>query len=336
MADARRNEDPAATLHRLVNGYQVSQALHVAATLRLADRIADGVNGNDELAAATASHPATLYRLLRALAAVGVFVERDGRRFELTPVGEHLRSDAVSSSQAWAAFIGRPYYWEAWSRLGDSVRTGENAFRLTHGVGPWEFRSEHPEESAIFDHAMAGLTRRVSTAVIDAFDFGRFARIVDVGGGNGAFLADVLAACPDSTGVLLDQPHVVAGADTVLPPTRSEIVAGDFFAGVPAGGDAYVMKAILHDWMDPEAAQILATCRAAVGPEARLLVVERVLAGPNEGPDGKLSDLNMLVGPGGLERTPEEFAALLAATGFELVQVVATASPVSVLEARPA
>lgn len=331
---------PSAELLRLVNGYQVSQAIHVAATLGIADLLRDGPRASDDLATATRTHPASLYRVLRALAAVGVFHEDEGRRFSLTAMGECLRSDAADPVGPWAAYVGRPYVWQAWAHLLHGVRTGENAFRHVHGVDAWEYRSRHPEEGAVFDRAMTGLSRRLAEAVVAAYDFARFGRVVDVGGGHGAMLAAILAAHPRMRGVLFDQPHVVAGAEAVLRAAgvaeRCEVAAGSFFEAVSGGGDAYLLKAILHDWDDAASAAILKTCRRAMRPETRLLVLERVVAPPNEVPEAKFSDLNMLVVPGGRERTREEFAALFAAAGFRLEAVVPTGTRLCVIEGAPA
>jgi hypothetical protein len=319
----------AADLRQLVNSYQVSQAVHVAAVLGLADLVAGGPRTSDDLAAATDTDADALYRLLRALASVGVFRERDGKRFELAELGRPLRSDVPDSLADWAVFVGRRYYRDAWSSLLDSVRTGENAFRLTHGVGVWEYRAEHPDEAAAFDRAMAANSRVIVRSLLAAYDFGRYGTIVDVGGGNGALLAALLEANPGSRGILFDQPHVVQGVDLG---ERCDIVAGSFFESVPEGGDAYLLKWILHDWEDAEAIAILRTIRRRGAP---VLVIERDLGPPNEAPEAKLSDLNMLVAPGGRERTVAEFALLLAAADYELVADVPTASGMHVLEAAP-
>jgi hypothetical protein len=318
------DESPSATLRRLVNGYQVSQALHVAATLGVADRLADGPRSSDEIAAAVGAYADSLYRVLRALAAVGVLHEEDGRRFALTPVGECLRSDADEPVGGWAAMIGRPYVWRAWDGLLDSVRTGENAFARLHGVDPWTYRTRDPEEGAIFDRAMGDLTRRAYPSTLAAIDFSRFGTVVDVGGGNGALLVALLQANPGMRGVLLDLPHAVAAAERAIAAAglegRCEAIARSFFDGVPDGGDAYVLRAILHDWDDDEAAAILRRVRAAARDDATLVVIERDLGPPNAVPEAKLSDLNMLVVPGGRERTIDEYGALLAAAGFRLVE----------------
>jgi O-methyltransferase/methyltransferase family protein len=305
-------------LRRLVNGYQVTQAIHVAVTLGIPDLLAGGARGGDDLAGETESHAPTLYRLLRALASVGVLHEDDQRRFTLTSLGEGLRSDAEPSLAAWARFVGRRYHWEAWGHLLHSVRTGENAFWDLHGESVWEYRATRPEESEIFDAAMTALTRVGNQALVAAYDFGRFGVVVDVGGGRGALLGAILDAYPQVRGVLFDQPHVVAGVDVGV---RCEVVPGSFFDAVPEGGDAYVLKSIIHDWDDEEAVRILRVCRRVARPGSALLVIERELGGPNELPQAKFSDLNMLVVPGGRERSQEEYGALFAASGFELVHV---------------
>jgi len=327
-------------LQRLITGYQVSQALHVAATLGIADRLGDGPQSCEDLAAAAGAHAPTLYRLLRALAAVGVFREEPDRRFALTPLGAGLRADAPQPVGPMAVFVGQPYYWQAWGHLLHSVRTGENAFRALNGISVWEYRARHPEAGAGFDAAMTAGSRRVAGAVAAAYDFGARRCVVDVAGGQGALLAAILSRHPHLRGVLFDQPHVVAGAAPVLRAAgvegRCEVVGGDFFTSELPAGDAYVLKAILHDWEDAPATALLRNCRRTLAADGRLLLVERVLAPPNEGAAGKLSDLNMLVSPGGQERSEAEWAALLDAGGFRLAGVTPTAAGVSVIEAAPA
>jgi len=334
------DDSPSVILRRLVNGYQVSQAIHVAATLGVADRLADGPRTSDELAAAVGAHAPTLYRLLRALAAVGVLHEEDGRRFALTPVGECLRSDADEPVGGWAAMIGRPYVWQAWGALLHSVRTGESAFEHVHGVDPWTYRTRDPDEGAIFDRGMADLTRRSHPTTLAAVDFSRFGTVVDVGGGNGALLVALLRAHAEMRGVLLDLPHAVAVAERAIDAAglseRCRTVAGSFFDAVPEGGDAYVLRAILHDWDDDKATAILTSVRRAVAPEATLVVIERDLGPANETPETKFSDLNMLAIPGGRERTIDEYGALLAAAGFRLVESRPAGFGLSVMVATPA
>jgi hypothetical protein len=331
--------DPSAELLRLINGYQVSQALHVAATLGVADNLKDGPKPCEALARACGAHPPSLYRLLRALAAVGVFRETGCKTFSLTPLGVCLAGDAPGSRRDYARWIGTPGQWRPWGDLLHSIRSGEGAARFTLGMDVWTYRSQHPEEGAAFDAAMTAHSRAEARTVVEAYEFSRFGCIVDIGGGQGHLLAAILLACPGARAILFDQPQVVAAADQALAPAglaqRCEVVGGDFFRSVPAGGDAYVMKSILHDWDDRAATDILRTCRRAMPATATLLAVERVVGPPNEDREGKLYDLNMLVQYGALERTRREFRDLLEVGGFELTEVVPTRSPLSIIVARP-
>ena len=339
VCDSVDEREATATLIRLVNGYQVSQAIHVAAELGIADLLADGERSSDDLAQQAGADADTLYRLLRALASVGVLHEDDSRRFSLTPVGERLRSDVPGSLHGWAVFVGQPTLWQVWSSLLYSVRTGENAFRHVHGQDIWSYRAERPEESLIFDAAMKARTGESNAALLEAFDFSRFGTLVDVGGGNGALLASVLATQPALQGVLFDQAHVVAGAEPVLEAAgvadRCRIESGSFFEKVPEGGDAYLLKWIIHDWEDEDSIAILRVVRAAMSGDARLLVVERDLGSPNEDPPTKFTDLTMLVAPGGRERTEDEYAALFESAGFRLVGGTRTTQELVVFEGEP-
>ena len=253
-------------------------------------------------------------------------------RFALTAIGECLRSDAPEPVGGWAAFVGRPYHWQAWGALLHGVRTGENAFRSVHGTDVWDYRAAHPEEGAIFDAAMTAIMLRANRHLLAAYDFGRFATVVDVGGGRGAFLNAILAAHPGHARRPLRSAPGRRGRSSASAARSSP---GSFFEAVPEGADAYVLKAILHDWEDEDAVRILRRCRAAIAPGGALLVVERDLGGPNEHPDAKLSDLNMMVGAGGRERTQAEFAALFAAGGFALESTTPSAIELSVFEGRP-
>jgi hypothetical protein len=320
----------------------VTQAIHVAAELAIADALASAPRAAEDIAGDVGAHPETLYRLMRTLAALGVLHEDDSRRFSLTPIGACLRSDAKPSLLAWAKLFGRGEYWNSWGALLHSVRTGDNAFRAVHGMDSWEYKKSHAETASAFHRAMSANTRWAAEAIASAYDFRRFKRIVDVGGGHGTLLACILAGHVSGRGVLFDLPEVVAGVKTQLPNTsfadiahRCEIVGGSFFDGVPDGGDAYSLKTVLHDWEDAEAHAILRSCRRAMRQDAVLLIVERLLAGPNEGADGKLSDLNMLVVPGGRERTEEQYSTLLRDAGFRLTAVVRTSTPYFILEAAP-
>lgn len=331
--------DLSAQLLTLINGFQVSQAISVAATLGIPDLLRDGPKAPRCLAMATDTHPPSLYRLLRALAAIGILDEQDDGQFALTSLGQPLRSDVPASKSAWARLVGRPSYYHAWCDLIGSIRTGETAFDRVHGMSVWDFRARQPDETAIFDRAMATITDEIAEAVLSVSDFARFSTVVDVGGGEGAFIARVLATYPSVQGILFDQAHVIARAKEALEAAgtfrRCHTVAGNFFEAVPEGGDAYLLKWILHDWNDEDAIAVLRSCRSAIRDDGTLIVVDHIVGPRNEGREGKLMDLNMMVMTGGIERTREEFAAIFHAAGFRLTRVARTNTPVSVIEGRP-
>ncbi len=328
--------DPSAELWALVNGYQVTEALYVVAELGISDLLAEQPRTVDDLAGLTSSHAPSLHRVLRALTTVGVYEVRPDGTYANTAVGDVLRRDAPDSVAAWARLIGRKPVREAWAGLLDGVRTGEHPFRAVHGTDPWEHRRQHPAETVAFDDAMTALSAREARRVVDAYDFTGLGTVVDVGGGRGRLLAEVLRANPDVRGVLLELPHVLEHAPTLLAEqgveTRVLLVPGDFFRHVPAGGDAYMLKSVVHDWPDAEAVELLTCCREAMAPGARLLLVERVLGRPGQERTAAFSDLNMLVMPGGRERTEDEYAALLTAAGLTVSRVVPTAGGFGVVE----
>ena len=336
--DAQVTSNPWLDMLILINGFQITQAIHVASTLHIADHLKDGPRSSDELAALTKSHTGSLYLLLRALAAVGVFREDGNGTFALTPMGDCLRAGSATPIGAWAEYVGSPYIWKTWGHLQHSIQTGENAFRNVNGKGIWDYRTEHPELGAVFDRSMTELSRGAAEAVISAYDFSAFRRVVDVGGGRGLMLAAILNAHPGMRGTLFDLPGVVAGARPVLEQygviDRCETVGGNFFEAVPEAGDAFIMRAVIHDWEDDEAIVILKTCRRSMRETAKLILIERIVAPPNESPATKFGDLNMLVLPGGRERTREEFLDLLARSSFELTGI-APAGNANVIEARP-
>ena len=326
-------------LRALVNGFMASQAVHAFTLLGAADLIGAGRRPAEELAEATGTNPQALYRLLSALAAMGILDEDGNQSFALTPLGDGLRSDAPGSIAGWVELVGTPDFWQNWGQLLDSVRTGQTGWLLRHGVDAWTYREQHPDAGRVFDRAMVSLTGNDAGSVAAAYDFARFGTIVDVGGGHGTLLAEILARNPQAKGVLFDQPHVVDKAAGLLGDRgvseRCRIVGGSFFEAVPEGGDAYLLKSVIHDWYDPEARNILTTCRRAMTAEAVLLLVENVLEPPNQGLATKLADLNMLVNPGGMERSREQYAELLSAAGFRLECVIPTRSSFSLVEARP-
>jgi predicted O-methyltransferase YrrM len=331
----------AAPLIEAGDGFLMTWALHVAATLHLADHIAEGKFGTDELARATATDEVALYRVLRYLQTMGVVAEGPPRRFQLTQRGKCLRSDVPDSLRAWFAIngpIARVFFEDPLA----SLRTGRPAFETVFGTDFFGFAAVNPEWGREFDTAMTEMTRETAIAVATAYGFDGLRRIVDVGGGRGILLATLLTEHPEMRGVLVDLPHVVADAHGALKQAglhdRCEVVAGDFFDAVPEGGDAYVLSWILHDWDDERATTILANCRRAMRDDSRLLLVEVILpANGSVGYDFATSlDLVMLVTLGGRERTATEYERLLASAGLVLTKVVPTTSPMSVIEAIPA
>lgn len=323
-------------LVRLVRAGRLAHSVAVAARLGVADHLADGPRAADDLAGRVDAHPGALYRLLRLLGDAGVFAELPGRRFGLTPLSELLRSDVEGSMRGVAMMMEAPFLRDAWSHLLHAVRTGEPAFDRAHGAPLFDYLAEHPDDAAVFDQAMVGASRQLIAAILDVYDFGAFRTVVDVGGGNGAMLAMILARHPEARGVLYELPGVAARARPLLAGAgvadRCEVVAGDFFEDVPAGGDAYLLTQIVHDWPDDDAARILANCRAAMRDGARLLLGEAVLPDRVEPSLAKFIDVEMLV-IGGRERTAAEYRELLASAGLRLTRVVRSAGLHSVVEA---
>lgn len=332
---ATNGRPPREALSAMIDGFQVSQAIRVAAALGIADLLKDGSRSVDDLADKTGASAPALRRLLRALASVGVFNEAEGR-FRQTPLSEHLRSDAPGSLRAWAIHIGQPYFWNTWAQLLRSVKSGESAFREVHGTTAWDYRASHPEENAIFNAAMSDLSKGVVDAIVPSYDFSGMRVVADVGGGEGALLAAILVANPNLRGILFDQPHVLTGAKELLQRAgvaeRCEVVGGSFFESIPGGADAYILKSIVHDWDDASSTAILRACRAAARESSKLLLVESVLRAGNEPDPAKFMDLTMLVMLGGRERTADEFRQLCADAGFRLTSIIPTRSRFCIVE----
>ncbi|MEJ2085929.1 MAG: methyltransferase, partial [Acidobacteriota bacterium] len=239
----------------------------------------------------------------------------------------------------WTIFSGEPFYLQAWEQIVHTVRTGEPAWEHVHGTSIFEYFGQHPEAGQIFDQAMTSLSAAEAPAILDAYDFSGIRKLADIGGGQGLLLRTILTAHPGMAGLLFDRPDAVEGVETRLEEDglaeRCEVVAGDFFASVPAGADAYLLKYIIHDWDDEKSLAILANCRRAMADDARLLVVETVVPPPGEPHFAKLQDLEMMVVTGSLERTVEEYSCLLEQADLELARVLPTSEPASILEAVP-
>jgi orsellinic acid C2-O-methyltransferase len=334
---------PPLALYRMISGFYVSRAIHVMARLGVADLLSDGPVHADELARHTKTHAPSLKRVLRLLVTAGVATEDEGGRFGLTAMGDCLRTGVPGSMRAVALLFGG-ITERAWGELHYSVETGEPAFRRVFGKDSFAYLAEHPEEAANFDSAMSTFTTPIAEVVAAAYDFSGLGHVVDVGGGNGALLAGILKAHPRLRGTLFDLPEVVERARPRLHQLgladRCDAVGGDFFAHVPERADAYLLKHVIHDWNDDQAAAILRTCRRVMSPAARLLIVEGVYPpriDQSEASRGAAAnDVNMLVCTGGRQRSEAEFRNLYEAVGLSLSRIIPTDLPyASVIEGVP-
>jgi hypothetical protein len=329
---------PHAQLIQMGTAYWVSRLVHLAAELCLADHLAQGPQTADVLAGVTRTHAPSLYRVMRTLASIGVLTEDAEHRFGLTPLGEALKTDAPGSARASILTLGGDYVARAWEQLSYSVQTGKPGFDKAHGAPIFDWLAAHPREASLFGETMIGFHGAEPAAVAAAYDFSGLSTVVDVGGGTGNLITTILGKQSGPRGVHFDLPHVVPEASALIQSRRlTERVtmqSGSFFESVPAGGDAYLLSHVIHDWNEEQCSTILGNCRRAMKPGSRLLIIEMVLP-PGDAPHpGKLLDMMMLVGPGGQERTAEEYRVLLGKSGFRLTRVIPTASAVSIVEAE--
>lgn len=333
---------PAQTLLRHATSFQLSQAIWVAVRLSLADHLKSGPMTAAQLASLTRCHAPSLYRLLRTLAAFNVLEEVEAGVFALAPQGACLCSDATDSIRDLVLLFVGDNFWQTWGALLHSVETGETAFPKLHGVkNSFEYYAQHPDESSKMNHAMTAGAQAIASAVVSSCDFTAARKIADIGGGHGTLIASVLRANPGARGVLFDFGTVVDGASGFIGRSgvadRCELVAGDMFVSLPAGCDTYLLSRVVNSCSDAEAVTVLRNCRAAMTPDAKVILIERVLpdvakATP-EDQSKMMSDLTMLVRTGGRERTADEFRALLSAAGLQVTRIVATQSLFSVIEA---
>ena len=317
----------------------IASAISCLARLGIPDLIEDGPKSADELASRIGVEPRALYRLMRATASAGVLSEGPDGRFSQTRLSAVLRSEASPSLRSWAIFMTGELQLRGWGHLDYCVRTGKQAPEQIYGKPVFEYFREHPQEAENFNQAMTELSSIESPAVVEAFDFGGLRSIVDVGGGHGLLLATVLERNPHMRGILYDRQAVIDGAKSGPLKTlmeRCTLVSGDMFASVPAGADAYMMKYIIHDWPDDVCVKILQHCRRGVNPGGKLLVVDHVIQPGNSFDFAKFMDLEMLLFPGGWERTERQFGDLLAAAGWRLNRIVSTNVPLRIIEGVPA
>ncbi|HWS98655.1 MAG TPA: methyltransferase [Pyrinomonadaceae bacterium] len=328
---------PEMLLTQMAFGPLMAQALYVAAKLGVADLLAEKPRTVAELAAATETNRHALYRVLRSLAAAGIFEETDSKVFSLTPLAEPLLTDAPNSVRNGVIFMGEEWHWRVWGDMLYSVRTGKPAWGRVHGGEVFDYFAVNPAQAEIFNRAMTDMSVATAPAVVEAYDFSGIGTIVDIAGGHGYLLSQVLKANPAVQGVLFDVQPVIDGAGQLLEregvTDRVEKVAGDFFARVPAAADVYMMKHIIHDWDDERAVMILRNINEAMKRDGRVLLIEIVVPEGNEPHMSKVMDLEMLASPGGVERTAKEYRDLLASAGLRLTRIIPTKSPFSIIEA---
>ena len=330
---------PQAVIVRLVTGHWTTQALFAAAKLGIADLLIEGPRTPADLAQASAADARSLYRLLRALASEGVFAEDGEGRFALTPLAECLRAGIPGSVRAWVLVMGETAGYAPCANLLHSVKTGETSFDHTFGTPFFDYLGQHPQTGRLFDESMTGFSVPEVGAIVSGYDFSGIATLVDVAGGYGTLLAAILKANPQMKGVLADVPAVIDGARRTFADAgladRCTVEPINFFEAVPAGGDAYLMKHIIHDWDDARSVTILKNCHRALNGKGKLLLAETVMLPGNDPEFAKWLDICMLIYVGGAERNEQQYRDLLAAGGFRLTRIVPTASPLSVIEAVP-
>jgi O-methyltransferase domain/Dimerisation domain len=339
MTDTKQEiPPPHAQLIQMAMGHWVSHIVYVAAKLNLADRLVNGAMTAEQLAGPMETDPSSLYRLMRTLASLGILTEDAEHRFALTQLGEAMKSGAPGSARATILTIASPWWSSGFGELMYSVQTGKSGFEKMVGMPIFDWFAKNPEEASLFNETMVGIHGAEPPAVAAAYDFSAQKTIVDVGGGTGSLLTAVLGKYPESRGILYDLPHVVRDAPAMIQARglkdRVTIEEGSFFDSVPSGADAYMLSHIIHDWSEEQCLQILTNCRRAMNPSGRLLIIEMVLPEGNTPHPGKLLDMMMLVGPGGRERTEQEYGTLLDKAGLRLTRVVPTQSAVCVVEAK--
>jgi hypothetical protein len=321
---------PQETMLNLISGFWIARSIYLAAQLGVADVFDDQPKTIAQLAEATNTEPRSLYRLMRALASVSIFTEVSAQCFALTPLAATLKSDSPGSMRyAVMTQMGEDHSL-GWSNGLHSLKTGATAFDAAAGMPVWEYYAQHPEAGQIFSQSMTAMLTPVSQAVAATYDFSQFNTIVDVGGAQGSSISAIVQSHPHLKGILFDLPEVIAdvSVDGQIQP-----VAGSFFESVPAGGDAYLLRWIIHDWDDEKSAMILKNCHQAMPNHGKLLLIESVLPPGNEPSPAKFVDMVMLMMTDGRERTEAEYRSLLRSSGFELTRVIPTGSLLSIIEA---
>ena len=335
---------PQVKMLQLMNAYRLAKSISLAAELGIADLLADGPKSSKELAQATGTHAQSLYRLLRALASFNIFVEDENGLFGLTPRAALLQTNIPGSIRAYAIVQGQEWHWRMWGGILHSVKTGEPVFDKIYGMEFQDYYNQNPEVAKYFDAAMVGVLAMTDTSIMGSYDFSSFGKVVDVGTGgqaDGNLIASILKKNPTMQGIYFDTPSRVETAKRVVEAQglaeRCEIAAGDIFESFPSGGDAYIVKNLVHDYDDERAVKLLKNCHSAITENGKLLVVEMIIPPGNEQSLAKIVDVEALImAAGAVERTEDQYRELLEAAGFKLTNVVSTRSPMSILEAVPA
>jgi len=331
--------NPADNLKQLINSQVVSRLIYVVAKLGIADLLKDGPMSCEQLAESTNVNSGSLYRILRTLASVGLFSEIEPGGFGQTQMSKLLESDIAGSQRAVAMLVWEPWWRQGWDELLYSVETGKVGFDRVHGMGLFEYLSCNTDASNLFNKAMDSFTGQEIESILSSYDFSNFTKIVDIGGGNGAFMCAVLKSCPDVNGILFDLPNTIETARKLIKEKaeekRCDLVAGDFFKSMPVGGDLYTLKSVIHDWDNERAKDILRNCHKAMAGDGRLLLIERVIPSGDVPSPGKIMDIVMMVNLGGLERTANEYEALLNDSGFRLTGIIPTGSAMCIIECVP-
>lgn len=330
---------PHVRLIEMGTAFWASKVVYAAAKLGLADHLDSKPMTAAELSPLVGAHAPSLHRFMRTLAGLGILTEGEAQRFALTPLGAALKTGAPGSARSSLLALGSPWLAGAFDNIMYSLETGNTGFEKAWGMPVFDYLAQHPEDASLFSETMVGFHGQEPPAVAEAYEFSHFKTIVDVGGATGNLLATILARHSEPSGILFDMPHVVSDAPAFLRERgvaeRVSIHSGDFFKGVPAGGDAYLLSHVIHDWSEDQCVTILDNCRKAMAQNGRLLLVEMVLPAGDVPHPGKMLDMVMMVLPGGQERTEAEYAGLLSKAGFRLTRVVPTVSAVSIIEAVP-
>jgi hypothetical protein len=334
------SEDPARnSMSQMLNGYLVTQMLYSAGSLRLADLLSDGPLAIEDLARLSGTLPNPLYRLMRALAGLGIFQELEGDLFAINPVAEYLQERHPRSLLPFALSYGQPWWWKSAGGLLESIKSGETSFDRGYGQSLFEFLEQEPEAAEIFNNNMRASTSSMIEDIFELYDFSSAGLIVDIGGGHGGLTEAIITNYRENSAVIFDLPSVISEGKkrfkAIEISAQIKFISGSFFDYIPSGGDLYCLKDILHDWNDEQSLNILHNCRKAIGAGGKLCIIERIIPEMNEPSPGKLIDIVMLILTGGRERTKAEYSELLTQADFKVTRIQTSQHGTSVIEAVP-